>query len=59
MNGPAQNIRSITLDMNMSFVIAGYVVMWVCVIGYWVYVHRSLRAARARYEQVTIAPRNP
>jgi hypothetical protein len=36
---------------NWNFVIAAYAAAWLAVIGYWVFVHRAVRQARARYEQ--------
>ncbi|MGH7656573.1 MAG: hypothetical protein ACREN6_18135 [Gemmatimonadaceae bacterium] len=35
---------------NWDFVIAAYTAAWVAVIGYWLFVHRAVRHARARYE---------
>jgi hypothetical protein len=36
---------------NWDFVIAAYVVAWVALGGYWLFVHRAVRQARARYDQ--------
>ena len=36
---------------NCDFVIAAYSAAWIAVIGYWVFVHRAVHQARARYEQ--------
>ena len=40
-------------NSNWNFVIAAYSVAWIAIGGYWLFVHRVLRAARARYEQAT------
>jgi hypothetical protein len=36
---------------NWNFIIAAYAAAWIAVIGYWIFVHRAVRLARARYEQ--------
>ena len=36
---------------NWNFIIAAYAAAWIAVIGYWVFVHRALRRARAHYEE--------
>jgi predicted permease len=36
---------------NWIFIIAAYTAAWIAVIGYWIFVHRAVRHARARYEQ--------
>lgn len=40
---------------NWDFIIAAYAVVWVAVIGYWVWAHSALRAARARYSEALAA----
>lgn len=39
---------------NWNFVIAAYAVAWTAVVSYWVFVHRAVRRARARYEQAIL-----
>ena len=41
---------------NWDTVIAAYAVAWAAIVGYWVFVHRAVRRARERYEQVLAAP---
>jgi hypothetical protein len=36
---------------NWAFIISAYAAAWIAVIGYWVFVHRAVHRARARYEQ--------
>jgi hypothetical protein len=36
---------------NWRFVIAAYGAAWMAIGAYWLFVHRALRVARARYEQ--------
>jgi CcmD family protein len=36
---------------NWNFVIAAYLAAWAFLIGYSVYLHRTLRRARDRYER--------
>ena len=45
------------VDRNWYFVIAAYSVAWVFILGYWVYVHRTVAQARDRYERATGARR--
>jgi hypothetical protein len=40
---------------NWNFIIAAYTAAWIAVIGYWIFVHRAVRLARARYEQAVAA----
>jgi CcmD family protein len=43
---------------NWSFITAAYAVAWIGLAGYWVFLHRTVRRARVRYEQaVAAAPR--
>ena len=36
---------------NWNFVIAAYAIAWVTLGAYWLFVHRAVRQARARYDQ--------
>ena len=40
---------------NWTFIISAYAAAWIAVIGYWVFVHRAVRRARARYDQAVTA----
>ena len=40
---------------NWNFIVAAYTAAWIAVIGYWLFVHRAVRLARARYEQAVAA----
>ncbi len=40
---------------NWNFVIAAYVIAWVTLGGYWLFVHRAVRQARAQYDQAVSA----
>ena len=40
---------------NWNFIVAAYVLAWAAVVGYWVFVHRAVTRARARYEQAVSA----
>ena len=40
---------------NWYFVIAAYAAAWTAVVGYWIFVHRSVRRARERFERATSA----
>jgi hypothetical protein len=36
---------------NWTFIGAAYAAAWIAVAGYWIFVHRAVRQARARYDQ--------
>ncbi|MFI5232754.1 MAG: hypothetical protein ACHQSE_09605 [Gemmatimonadales bacterium] len=36
---------------NWTFITAAYGAAWVAVAGYWFFVHRAVRRARAQYDQ--------
>jgi hypothetical protein len=40
---------------NWNFIVAAYAAAWIAVIGYWIFVHRAVRLARARYERAVAA----
>jgi hypothetical protein len=43
---------------NWNYIVAAYSVAWAGVIGYWIFTHRALRSARARYEQALATARS-
>ncbi len=45
-----QNLPDATAD-NWKFISAAYGAAWIAIGGYWIFVHRALKKARARYER--------
>jgi hypothetical protein len=41
---------------NWTFITAAYAVAWIGLAGYWIFVERSVRRSRARYEQAVATP---
>jgi CcmD family protein len=44
-------VQNTPISSNWNFVAAAYAAVWIAISAYWWYVHRTLKAARARYEQ--------